>query len=327
MLSVSDRDNVGQIFQGFHSIPKPYNDESCLKIKMWNLNGTMTAPWFGGDYVEEYYEEDREFFMVLELPKDIRDQVGGGSLFIDLNVDTRDEVSWGEEVRRGPMPNFTLHSTKKNWTEAESFCQKEGGHLASVTSEEVNQVVTDVAAGNDVWLGGTKVRGEWTWSDHSSWSYNKSWDPLDYDCVDSFEGEWYESPCSKRHYFICQKPNTWKGATATSLAYTRDQLNFSNFTVWYKYKFADKQVLESWKDKRMTGFRLSWRIDNPHLIAIVRQVGRSIQTPPFKDSDRSPKNGVYNRVQRIYFLFNFYLAHTFFSVFFNSKNNLFSYIF
>ena len=33
------------------------------------------------------------------------------------------------------------------------------------------------------------------------------------------------------------------------------------------------------------------------------------------------------RVQRIYFLFNFHLAHTFFSVFFNSKNNLFSYIF
>ena len=55
-----------------------------------------------------------EFFMVLELPKDIRDQVGGGSLFIDLNVDTRDEASWVEEVRTGLMPNFTLHSTKKN---------------------------------------------------------------------------------------------------------------------------------------------------------------------------------------------------------------------
>ena len=33
------------------------------------------------------------------------------------------------------------------------------------------------------------------------------------------------------------------------------------------------------------------------------------------------------RVQRIYLLFNFYFAHTFFSLFFNSKNNLFSYIF
>ena len=37
--------------------------------------------------------------------------------------------------------------------------------------------------------------------------------------------------------------------------------------------------------------------------------------------------GMVIRVQRIFFLFNFYSAHTFFFVFFNSKNNLFSYIF
>ena len=33
------------------------------------------------------------------------------------------------------------------------------------------------------------------------------------------------------------------------------------------------------------------------------------------------------RVHRIFFLFDFYSARTFFFVFFNSKNNLFSYIF
>ena len=36
---------------------------------------------------------------------------------------------------------------------------------------------------------------------------------------------------------------------------------------------------------------------------------------------------LYIRVQRIYVLFNFHLAHTFFSVFFDSKNSLFSDIF
>ena len=36
---------------------------------------------------------------------------------------------------------------------------------------------------------------------------------------------------------------------------------------------------------------------------------------------------VYIRVHRILFIFDFYSAHTFFFVFFNSKNNLFSYIF
>ena len=114
MKPLSHIGNLDQAFQGFHLMPTPYQSPDSFEIKMWNLNGAITTPWFGEDFVEEYYEEDREFFMVLELPKDIRDQVGGGSLFIDLNVDTRDEASWVEEVRTGLMPNFTLHSTKKN---------------------------------------------------------------------------------------------------------------------------------------------------------------------------------------------------------------------
>ena len=65
------------------------------------------------------------------------------------------------------------------------------------------------------------------------------------------------------------------------LAYTKDQLNFTSFHVWYTYKAASQQLLDSWKDKRMTGFRLSWRIQYEHLplIASTNQVGRSIQTP------------------------------------------------
>ena len=44
--------------------------------------------------------------------------------------------------------------------------------------------------------------------------------------------------------------------------------------------------MDSWKDKRMTGFRLSWRIENenPPLIANISKVGRSIETPHFGDT-------------------------------------------
>ena len=72
------------------------------------------------------------------------------------------------------VPNFTLHTTRKTWSEAESDCEKEGGHLASVTSEEVNQVVTNVAGDdNRIWLGGKgrKEDGELTWSDKSTWGF------------------------------------------------------------------------------------------------------------------------------------------------------------
>ena len=134
MLATLQMGNIDEMLQGFHSRPIPHNNaENGLKIKMWNLNGTITTPWFGGDYVEEYYKENREFLMVLELPENIKDQVGSGSLIIDLEVNTREEAGWVEEVNL--LPNNTLHTMRKNWSEAESFCQREGGHLASVISE------------------------------------------------------------------------------------------------------------------------------------------------------------------------------------------------
>ena len=100
--------NLDQVLKGFHSLPTPYNDENGLKIKMWNLNGTITTPWFGGDFVQEYYQEDRDFLMMLELPDDIKDQVGSGSLIIDLEVDTREELGWSEEVTI-----YIPHTTEK----------------------------------------------------------------------------------------------------------------------------------------------------------------------------------------------------------------------
>ena len=92
MLATLHMENIDQVLQGFHSLPKPYNDANGLKTEMWNLNGTITTPWFGGDFVEEYYKEDTDFLVILRLPGDIRDQVGSGSLVVKLEVDTREEA-------------------------------------------------------------------------------------------------------------------------------------------------------------------------------------------------------------------------------------------
>ena len=125
---------------------------------MWDLNGTITTPWFAGDYVEDYYLEDREFLFIIELPDDIKDQVGSGSLIIDLDVDTREESGWVEEVT---LPSSTLHKTLKTWSEADLACKREGRHLASVTSDALNQVVKNLAprTDTDVWLGWKKKLG------------------------------------------------------------------------------------------------------------------------------------------------------------------------
>ena len=158
--------NLDQVFEGFHSLPIPYVNANGLKTKMWNLNGTITTPWFQSNYVEEYYKEDRDFLMVLELPDDIKDQVQGGSLILDLEVDTREEKGWFEEVS-----TLTFHGKEKIWSEAEYDCQKNGGHLVSVTSLDANQMVRNVAEDDMVWLGGRRGLLEWTWSDNSAWGY------------------------------------------------------------------------------------------------------------------------------------------------------------
>ena len=78
-----------------------------------------------------------------------------------------------------------------------------------------------------------------------------------------------------------------KGKKTISLTYINDQLNFSSFFVSHRYKAASQQLLESWKDKRMTGMRLSWRVknENPPLMASISEVGRSIQTPLMGSSE------------------------------------------
>jgi len=70
---------------------------------------------------------------------------------------------------------YLWSTDKKNWTEAEDFCRKEGGHLASVHSnatfafvlEGMNRTGLEMA-----WLGGNDIEeeGTWKWVDCSPWN-------------------------------------------------------------------------------------------------------------------------------------------------------------
>ena len=81
-------------------------------------------------------------------------------------------------------------------------------------------------------------------------------------------------------------------------------MTFNSFHVWYKYKAASQQLLDSWKEKRMTGFKLSWRIENPTVkwITSISEVGRSIQTPSLDATFVKPieesSDHIYNAVLR-----------------------------
>ena len=297
MVAISNLGNMDQVYQGHHSLPKPYKT-SAFETKMWNLNGTITSPYYGGEFVEEYYKKDREIHIVLELPHNITSVVRSGSLIIELEVDIREDQGWVEEVFHLESKNgvaafqdkvYKHYTTSKNWTEAEAECKKDGGHLASVTNQEIYEVVTRVAGGEYVWIGGWKGFGEWSWTDNSSWGdffTLKSWTSgnclaLTTKGYGFVKMDMETHPCYSEKSFICQvqfEAFIRKTSNTIQLTYQRDQLDFTEFHVWYRYKAVSKHMLKTWNDKMMTGFRLSWRIENMPRIARINEIGRGVKT-------------------------------------------------
>ena len=87
-------------------------------------------------------------------------------------------------------------------------------------------------------------------------------------------GLWFTS--TSTWSFICQQASpSLRGQEKVDLIYKKVQLTFSSFHVWYQFKAASQQVLDSWEDKRMTGFKLTWRIEKPTLMANNTEVARS----------------------------------------------------
>ena len=300
MSTTLNMGNTDQILQGFHSLPLPYLHLNGLKVEMWNLNGTITSPWYKSGFRRDYYKKDIDYYMVLKLPKDIRDYKG--PLHIEIEADLREEEGWHEKLKYafadvGPNSDyswvnfsraFKFHYTGKSWSEAEAECSKEGGHLASVDSEEMNKELQTRSryAGGGIWLGGKSLSGAWGWSDNSSWGYT-NWEEgkisiSDEHCTILYvsNGRWATRSCDGQYSFICQVDSPFmRGTETVFLKYQNDQSLFPSFHVWYQYKATTQQLLDNWEDKRMTGFRFSWKIDKPPLTARVNEIGRTIKSP------------------------------------------------
>ena len=71
---------------------------------------------------------------------------------------------------------YLWSKTKQNWTKAEQMCIKNGGHLASITNQDIHNYIWDKiqsATERSVWVGGTdkEEEGTWKWSDGSVWDF------------------------------------------------------------------------------------------------------------------------------------------------------------
>ena len=292
MLATVNPANRRHMYDGFQSIPKPFK-RNGFKIVTWNNFGKLSTPKYGEDYDKRYYKDDQDIHVVLEYPGDILEKIGSGSLVVQLEVDTREEEGWQEEVSYADVPNYKLYKEDKKWADAEVHCQDEGGHLAPILTDEEQQIVEKVAKGAKAWIGASDQEGFWEWSTGSSMNYTHWKEGYGIignrkNCVRLNDGnEWRDDLCSRKLFFICKpdlKKFIVKGSSNLTLKYKKATIPFSSFKVWYSYRFTSHKLVHSRKTKKMTGFRLSWRIEPVPMETTLQEVGRSVQTPGFREN-------------------------------------------
>ena len=136
------------------------------------------------------------------------------------NLENSVEVSLADAVKFNG--NYYICVTEKlTWHEAKAYCERLGGHLATITSKEENDFCSQLwkDLGYDkCWLGATdEVReGTWVWVTGEEWSYS-NWEdnePNNNDTNDvpehclayekSYGSKWNDLKASNENVFICE---------------------------------------------------------------------------------------------------------------------------
>ena len=309
MIAAANPTQMKAMYEGYQSVPRPYNHG--YEVVVWNTSGTIRSSWYGEEYKEERFKKNRDVHVVLDFPPNIGDLVGSGSLVIELEVDIREEEGWVEEVQYSEGARFK-HIFNENsgsfgstWNQAELDCQSKGGHLASVLSKwekhELGELEKEsgLAELDYAWIGGKMehdgIGQGWRteWSDGAKNTIRTSnleylTDDDNQKCIlqDLF-GDMEKRNCEELFSWVCRIKGHKVKASTIRLEYTKEQLSFSSFQVWYSLKAANKNLLDSWKEKRMTGFMLSWHIQNEHppiyMELTTKGLGSSLVTPGFGD--------------------------------------------
>jgi len=157
-------------------------------------------------------------------------QNAGRTLGSGCSGDKCVEACGGDWEKNGDHCYF-WGTDKKNWTEAEDFCQREGAHLASVTSNATKDFVLEGmnrTGQNNSYIGGNDIEqeGTWKWTDCSPWG-TTFWAPSQTapkepsgqrgeNCLHQilkwtlsgskgYNHKWNDRPCSWEIGFVCGK--------------------------------------------------------------------------------------------------------------------------
>ncbi|XP_076131574.1 putative C-type lectin domain family 20 member A [Alosa pseudoharengus] len=107
-------------------------------------------------------------------------------------------------------PKYVMIRETKTWIAAQSYCREHYVDLASIESQEDEELVWKVSEGHPVWIGLFKDSWEWVGQRRSSsryWAAETEMSGTGEDCAavrTSEGGRWYRHLCSVTNPFVCQ---------------------------------------------------------------------------------------------------------------------------
>ncbi|MBN3281500.1 PGCA protein, partial [Polyodon spathula] len=95
--------------------------------------------------------------------------------------------------------------TGKTWQEAQSYCRNQSRDLPSIQDQaRVNELIGLILSTNATayWIGLYHDKESWQWSSGGDVIYS-NWEPYLFCASVNAEGEWEDSVCDQRNYFMC----------------------------------------------------------------------------------------------------------------------------
>ena len=253
------------------SLPE-VDDQGVIILRSYEPQGSFSSPRL------EHRREPVSFRFELNFPEDVGGLLGEGEMIINVN-------SSGNWSYFAPNNKTLFYQKNFNMSAAEDYCVSNGGHLASIGSQEENVDLLKAANGSfSIWLGGRRTTGKkgWEWLDGKEWTYqNWGFDEPNkktgYDCmyINFLWKTWYAALCQDESDFICvNQPQS----LANNERFVFSHAQLTNQTLHFL-----------WNDIQTSDFNLDWHIENGNIPEVRELVSKDL-VGSVSSPESSPNN-------------------------------------
>ncbi len=98
------------------------------------------------------------------------------AMYIDIDAYIRNannEITIPDDAIEYNGHSYSLISEIISWDQAKEYCERVGGHLATITSAAENNAITSMLSAKDsaYWIGAECTNGEWKWITDETWEF------------------------------------------------------------------------------------------------------------------------------------------------------------